>query len=49
MNVLRNMIADYEAERQECADEIERLEDRISTWKNRVIEIDEILEKLTRK
>lgn len=49
MSLLRDMVADYQLELKECEDEIERLEDRISTWRNRMIEIEEILEQLTRK
>lgn len=48
-NVLRDMIADYQDELKECNDAIELMEDKVSTYKNRAMEIEEILIKLTEK
>lgn len=48
-NVLRDMIADYQDELKECQDAIELMEDKVATYKNRVMEIEELLIKLTGK
>ena len=48
-NVLRDMIADYQDELKECQHAIELMEDKVATYKNRVMEIEELLIKLTEK
>lgn len=47
--ILRDMVEDYKLERDECENAIERLEDKISMYKNRMLEIDEMLLALTEK
>lgn len=47
--ILRDMVEDYRLEREECEDAIERLEDKIAMYKNRKLEIDEMLLALTEK
>lgn len=49
MSVLKDMIEDYAEERLECEQIIASLTDKLQTYRNRIIEIDAIVDSLTRK